>query len=169
MRNIWAAILIFALLGSFCGCTKSEPEMQSPVTFYYRRSHILYEGIHGVVAPEIQEANSSKNDVNALLEQYFQGPISADMHTTFPGGTKLLSITIQNELAHVLVTSHFSNLKGMDLTIACACITMTVMELTGVEAVEIKADRVLLNDAESIIMDRETLLLLDDTVVVPAE
>ena len=46
---------------------------------------------------------------------------------------------------------------------------MTLMELTGTQLVEIKADRALLNDAESIIMNMDSLLMLDDSAMDPAE
>ena len=46
---------------------------------------------------------------------------------------------------------------------------MTVMELTGTQKVEIKADRALLNDAESIIMDLDSLLMLDESAIDPAQ
>lgn len=169
MKHFLAWILIFTTILCVCGCAQKEPEIQSPVTFYYRRSEVSFEDSTGVIVEETQEASGHENDLSELMKQYFRGPVSSDMHYTFPNGTDLISLRLQNDQAYVLVTNHLADAKGLDLTIACACITMTVMELTGAKSVEIKAERALLNDAESIVMDAETLLMLDDTAMDTAE
>ena len=90
------------------------------------------------------------------------------MEKTFPYGTKLVSISVSEERTTVTVTSHFANLNNVDLTIACACITKTVMELTNTGSVEIMAHGTMLNGADSVIMDNENVLLLDDSAMDPA-
>ena len=165
MKRILAIILVFILCLSIASCAKDEVTIENPVSFYYRRSELSYEGNSGVIMQEIRESGGSEQSIITLLSLYFQGPVATGMDRTFPYGTQPISLQIQDNRAYITTTSHFANLKGIDLSIACACITMTLIELTGVSSVEIKADRSLLNDAESIIMDKETLLLLDDAVL----
>lgn len=165
MKRILVIMLVLVLCISVAGCAKDEVTIENPVSFYYRRSELSYEGNSGVIMQEVRESGGSEQSVITLLAMYFQGPVSTGMDRTFPYGTQPISLQLQDNRAHILLSSHIANLKGIDLSIACACITMTLIELTGVSSVEIKAEHALLNDAESIIMDKETLLLLDDAVL----
>ena len=168
MKRVLIGLLIFTLLFPLCACSEEEPEIQSPVNFYYRRKDVVFEGSVSVIAPEVREALGHENDLSYLLGLYLAGPSTKDMQNTFPYGTRLVSVTIKEERATITVTSHMANLKGIDLTIACACITQTVMELTDAKSVEVKASSATLNGLESIIMDKESLLLLDDSAMDPA-
>ena len=169
MKKFLIVVLAVAMLLPIFGCSEEEPEIVSPVTYFYRRSEISFESETGIVASEARESAGHENDLTYLLNQYFDGPNDKALQRTFPLGTQLISISVSAQHTIITVSGHLSSLKGIDLTIACACITMTVMELTGTSKVEIKADRALLNDAESIIMDLDTLLMLDDSAMDPAQ
>ena len=169
MKKFFVWILAFAMLFPLLGCAEDAPEIIDPITYYYRRAEVSFESKTGIVAPEVRESQGHENDLNYLLNQYFSGPNDKALQRTFPLGTQLVSISVSSQHTVILVSGHLANLKGIDLTIACACITMTLMELTGTQLVEIKADRALLNDAESIIMDMDSLLMLDDSAMDPAE
>ena len=169
MKKILIVVLAVAMLLPIFGCAEEEPEIVVPVTYYYRRAVISFESKTGIVAPEARESQGHENDLTYLLNQYFNGPNDKDLHRTFPLGTQLVSISVSPQHTLITVSGHLASLKGIDLTIACTCITMTVMELTGTQKVEIKADRALLNDAESIIMDLDSLLMLDESAIDPAQ
>jgi len=49
----------------------------------------------------------------------------------------------------------------LDLTIACACLTATVCDMTGVQSVTIQTENRLLDGNKSITMTWENILLLD--------
>ena len=59
----------------------------------------------------------------------------------------------------------FATYSGLELTIACACITKTAISLTGVDIVRIRADQTLLNGAEYIQMDANSVLLIDQSII----
>ena len=63
--------------------------------------------------------------------------------------------------ALVILNDATARLTGLDLTIACACLTATVCDMTGVQMVTIKAETQLLDGNKSITMQRDHLLLLD--------
>lgn len=169
MKKILILVLAVVMLLPLFGCAEEEPEIAVPVTYYYRRAEISFESKTGIVAPEARESQGHENDLTYLLNQYFDGPNDKALQRTFPLGTQLISISVSSQHTVITVSGHLASFKGIDLTIACTCITMTVMELTGTQKVEIKADRALLNDAESIIMDMDTLLMLDDSAMDPAQ
>lgn len=169
MKRWMPFFLILTLCLAMVGCAEKEPQIQVPVTFYYRQNELSFGDASGVVTSEERESVGHDGDVVYLLNQYLQGPVSENLGRTFPSGTKLISFSIEQKKASVLVSRHLSGISGIDLTIACACITMTTMELTGAKTVEIRADSSLLNDMESIIMDENCLLLLDDGAIKPAD
>lgn len=169
MKRWLPLFLILALCFAIVGCAEKAPQIQAPVTFYYRQNELSFGDASSVVASEERESLGHEGDVIYLLNQYLQGPVSENLDRTFPSGTKLISFSMEQEKAFMLVSRHLSGLSGIDLTIACACITRTTMELTGAKTVEIRADGSLLNDMESIIMDESCLLLLDDGAIKPAD
>lgn len=169
MKRLFVLLLITALCSPLLGCAKETAHIQEPVSFYYRRKTLAYGEENSVILSENRESVGHQNSPEYLLKEYLAGPISDNLARTFPPRTTLVQLTVDNSKATIILSSHIANLTGMDLTIACACLTLTTMELTGAETVEIRAKDALLDDAESIIMDRECLLFLDDSATKPAE
>ena len=66
----------------------------------------------------------------------------------------------QNTL-YVTVSKELAQLSGLELTLACSCLSMTCMELTGAENIVISAENSLLDGQKSITMNKDTLLLID--------
>lgn len=169
MKKFLSFLLAIALCLPLLACAKESVRIQEPVSFYYRRRELAYGEENSVILSENREAAGYSSAPDHLLKEYLAGPISEDLTQTFPYGTTLIHYTADSTKATITVSSHLANLSGMDLTIACACLTLTVMELLDVEIVEIRAKDALLNDAESIILDRESLLFLDDSATKPAD
>ena len=160
MKRLFAVLLCICTFLSLLGCSQKE-EIQKPVTFYYRRANITYEGSDGVVSTEQRESAGHEKDIPYLLGEYLDGPRSSELAQTFPDGMFVVSIQYADNMAKIIFSFHLAELRGIDLTVACACITMTVIELTGVDSVQISAAGALLDDYQSITMDRSCLFLLD--------
>ena len=169
MKRFLSFLLIIALCLPLLACAKEAVRIQEPVSFYYRRQDLAYGEENSVILSEMREAAGRLNAPEYLLQEYLAGPISEGLAHTFSNGTTLVHYVCDSTKATLTLSSHIANLSGMDLTIACACLTLTVMELLDVETVEIRAEDALLNDAEAIIMDRESLLFLDDSAIKPAD
>lgn len=169
MKRIIAAVLTVSIFLCFSACEQESVKIQDPVNFYYRRSELVFGADDGVIAPQPAESAGHEEDYIWLLKEYLKGPTSDGFARTFPFGTNLLSLTLEDNNADVLLTAAFSQLHDMELTIACACITMTVIELTGVETVTIHTNYANLDGVSQIIMDSSCLLLIDVSAAAPVK
>ena len=163
MKRIVSILLILALCLCFPACSRKTERIQEPVSFYYLRAELTYGGDDSVICPQQAESAGHEKDLVWLLNSYFQMTPAEGLINPFPSGTKLVSVTIEESTANVVVSDVFCLNHDMDLTIACACITMTVMELTDVETVTVRTINTTLNGAQQIVMNKSCLLLIDNS------
>ena len=161
MKRILSLALVVLLCLIFPGCSGETEKPRQPVNFYYRRAELTYGSVDSLIAPVEAEAAGYEDDTVDLLNTYLRGVGGAGFEPTFPVGTKLLSMGILDGTAHLQVTSSLARISGIDLTVACACLSLTVMELTGAQAVCITAANETLDGNPSVTMTMDTLLLLD--------
>ena len=105
---------------------------------------------------------SDTGDYVAVLNTYLQGPMSDPLHRIFPIGITLISLDIQKKHASVVLGGTFSSLEGMERTIFCACLTLTVCDLTGAQQVSIYREQDAPKDEPDAVMRPEDIVLLDD-------
>lgn len=165
MKRLFAIILLFLMLPCLCAC--AQEKILFPVTFHYLRAPLPNGEIsHGapdsVIVPEIREGDGHQEDFTFLLDIYLLGPLESTCRSPFPVGTRLEEFTLENGAASIVLSDDFGELTGIDLTLACGCLTMTVMDLTGAETVTILTEDTLLDGKESITMDRSNIILIDE-------
>lgn len=158
-------LLLCALL--LAGCEKSE-RIVSPGLFYYPRAEVSY-GEDGVIGSEERETAGHEVDYFFLMSQYLHGPQDPALRSALPQNTALLSAEVDGTLFKLTFTQELSELSGLDLTIACACVTLTCLSLFHVEQVCIQADGALLDGEPSITMDESCLILVDQSTQMPPE
>lgn len=159
----WIALslsVIMVLLLAGCG----SPPMRDPGTLYYKRVETDYSSADGVIAPETRDLNGIRHDIGKLLTTYFQGPVSDDLESPFPRNTTVVKWIIIDNTLLLTLSKEFSELSGIDLTIACGCITKTVIELTSIQRVNFQVENATLNGEHSISMSRKNLQLVDDSL-----
>ena len=166
MKKTLCLIFAFALLLSLSACASSEEKVQTPVYYYYRQMELTYGADPGVLDKEAREAAGHLQDYTYLLSEYLEGPKNFSLYNPFPRNTVLRSFALQDGTAFVQLSASFASLTGLDLTLACACITLTVCELTGAQQVTIRADDSLLDGNPQITMSPDSLLMLDDSNIV---
>lgn len=160
MRKIrYLALLLAVLL--LPGCRETPPDMASPVRFYYKAVQDEYSAAQSALGYETVDAVGHEADYAWILTRYFSGPQSGDLIAPFQRSTELLSAELNGTQMQILVTESLAELSGMDLTLACACITLTCLELPGVESVSISAQGSQLAGQQALTMSREDLLLED--------
>lgn len=161
MKKVIMILISVAMLLSFSGCMESNKDFQSPVLFYYPRIECTFGRSDSVLAAEVHEAGTHAEDLSYLLEQYLQGPEGDSLYSPFPAGTKLVRLEQNGRTLNIILDSTFAELTGLKLTLACAGLTRTCLELADIDTVQISADGPTLDGERSIIMDRQTLELLD--------
>lgn len=162
MKKIIAFLLVMILCLSFWGCAQKDTvRIEKPVSFYYRRAEISYGSGDGVIAICISEGAGYEEDLLGLLNVYLRNSDDPAFVRTFPADSQLIKLKITDGVAEVQLNNLFARHTGIDLTIACACLSLTVMELTQVETVCISTTSATLDGAESITMTADSILLLD--------
>ena len=162
----WIAFwLIFALLLPLCACDtqEEEPEIVSPIRFYYRRTEPVYADADSVITFEVREAAGHESDYLYLMNLYLKGPQSPLFSRTFPKHVSVEQLEIRDSHAYIRVNDEFSYLAGLDMTFACVCLTKTLCEMTGATKVTITTPNSLLDGKQSITMDLNSILLVDFT------
>ena len=134
MKRFLSAILL--LLLTLTGCQRKEP-IQAPAAFYYPRAEIVYHDPSGVIAPEQRETVMLQKSLSKILSLYVNGPESDEYRNPFPAGTQIVELTVADNAVNIAFSDEFSQLSGIDLTIANACIGQTVFHLTDASVIKI--------------------------------
>ena len=164
MKKLPALLLCISILFCICGCKKEKTALIAPVAFYYRTTEFCYDGTTHVIGSEQRESAGFNDNMQLLLNAYFNGPISEDLTSPFPRSLKAISYSVFGTTAIVEVSSVISQIKGIDVSIACACIASTVLELNDkIERVQIRSGGPYLDGSNSITITRSHFLLSDTT------
>lgn len=150
MKHLNCLILIFCLLLS--GCSNTGEWIKEPVTFYYVQEN-YQKDMDPVIVSEVREASGHKDDLSYLLALYSMGPSDEDLNSPLPRNTKIEPSEPTEEGLELHLSENVLALSDADFTLASACLSLTCIELTGVQQVTVVCgDR-------TIIMQKETLLL----------
>ena len=161
MKRILIILLTFAVLFSLAACSQESEEIVSPVNFYYRNTTVTFGSESGVISAEVAESKDYGGKILDILNVYIKGPYKDNHRYTFPIETVVLSCTVSGDTAYIEVNNVLARLTGMDLTIACACLAKTTMELIDVTSVNISAADVNLDGNTSITISQDSILLSD--------
>ncbi len=167
MRKRMILVLLVALLLSGCGFGSG---LREPVNFYYPQTQeaIAADGaLEGYILPEPRESAGHSGDLEYLLSLYLAGPTQETLRSPFPTGTRLVSITQTEGSLVINMNERFSQLSGIDLTLACACICTTCFDLTDVNQITITAPAAGLYPEVEMTMTRDSLTLVDNSTQPP--
>ena len=153
--------LFFCLCLFLPGC--SSELMKDPVTFYYPRREYQYGAEDGVVSSEQREASGHADDLRYLLSLYLLGPSSDELVSPLPGGTRLLGVSRRDGVTTLELTDTALAVTDTEFTLACACLTMTTLSITGGDEVTITSG------SRSVTMSRDSLTLIDDSTASTTE
>ena len=155
MKRFLVLLLILSLSLTACG-------RDTGVTYYYVRSadEYLYGVADGVMVGESREAAGHVDALRYLLILYFHGPVSENLKSPFPSGTRLEEMVQTEEELHIRLSGIVSTMEGTDLTLACACLARTCFGLTEIQTVTISSEAM---SAVSMTFTRDSLLLVDDS------
>jgi hypothetical protein len=168
MKRFVAIILIFSLALCCAACTRKNVSLKKPAAFYYCNAEVPYDGKTGGITAEMREAALFENDMIALLNEYLSGPLGEGLHTPFPANVRIASFNISASTVTVVLSREFSQLSGLDLIIACACLSRTLFDMMEQNRIQIAAYESLLDGQAYITFDRSSILFVDDPLEVIA-
>lgn len=152
-------ISIFLAVLLLSGCTE---QLKEPVSFYYIRSG-YEEDMSNIVGVERREASGHRGDLSYLMALYFMGPADEELLAPLPGNTNMLSVALNGSQVVLQLSDTADSVSDAQFTVACACLTLTCLELTGAETVTI------ISGTRSVTLDEERLLLRDLSTAVLTE
>ena len=150
-------ICLLCLLIFFSGCNSNPAD--KGINFYYCQTKIDYDAPQGAIGSEFRNEPIDPLAYNKLLTQYLSGPKSSGLVSPFPEGVYLVSFAIEQQNATIVLSDHIAELNGIDLSIACTCLSLTVKELTGCASVQIRAQNELLDSKQSVTINTNAILL----------
>ena len=171
MKRIISLALCAAVMLCLFGCASKINEPAVPVRFFYPlpTDSVSYGQEGGAITHELREGAGHEGDTNYLLNLYLLGPSAENLHNPFPADTKLVLLQVSNGIADLILSEPFAQLTGMDLTVACACLTLMLSELTGAHAVSVSVNGMQLDGQSRITMQVKDLLMTDTSAVPEAE
>ncbi len=158
-------LLILCCIGCLllCGCQLESREDREPVLFYYRQAEFVLGEDNGSIAAEERDGTGHITDMNYLLRLYLAGPLSEELICPFPSDVQLSSIRTGQGKVTVTLTGSPEHLPEAQKTLACACLTLTCLDIFEEETVMI------LWGEEIITMDESCLTLFDSSLQIPVE
>lgn len=171
MRRWPILLLILVILITGMGCTPKAAQPEKPVNFYYPAVTTVYDGKTPVIQPEIRDGVGYEGGIAGLISLYLKGPSSDTLRSPFPQGVSVIRFSSTSNTATLELSQEFSQLSGIDLTLACACIANTLFDLTELDRVQIFAADSQLDGQASISLDRDDIYYMDDPTAgeAPAE
>lgn len=174
MKRMLSLIIGVAILACIFGCTTQKQEFIDPVEFYYLliqpENHIYHGSSDSIIAPEQREGYQIRNRMNTLIEVYLNGPATESFQSPFPANTRLITLDTNDKILTVILSDEIAELSGVDLVLACACLSRTFMELWDFETINIQAENEMLDGKPVITFDKSNFFLTDDTVTyLPTE
>ncbi len=161
MKRIMYLLLILVVVFTLSCCGNKPAEPIKPVNFYYRTVTTTYGADATIITAEARESQGYEDNYQYLIEQYLNGPRTYDCISPFPAGTTMEEFSISSSKVQIMLSTHMSLLSGAELMLACACLTRTVCELTGINTVQISSDGGMLNNEESITLTNNSFTYLD--------
>lgn len=133
-RRGWTALLLAVAL-LLCSCETQAEEEQLPLIYYVvsGSGQVTLSALAGEPWTQAPETPGVEQYVDRMLE----GPADAGLYTVFPEQLRLLSWEEDRGLLTLDFSEEYSELTGITLTLANACLTLTLTQLDGVEEVQV--------------------------------
>lgn len=163
MRKRFLILFAAAILVLLWGC-QQYPEPPLPGTgmrFYYKTPSEKLENDRTAINYEERNIAEFKTDYSRIFETYLKGPEGASLESPFPKSVELVSVKMIGSQLNLVLSENYADLTGIDLTLANTCITLTGLELPGVDSVAIRAQNRTLNGKWEIVMNQDKLLMED--------
>lgn len=167
MKRIIILLTLFSIF--LCACSTQKEKPKSPVDFYYLNQTVSYNSQTGIIAPETREGAGYENDTLSLLNVYIKGPNSQLLRSPFPDRMEILEITQAEGVAYLTVSDQICMLTGHDLTLACVCLSRTVMDLTDTDSVQITVPDRLIDGKNALMIRSDDVIFMDSASYSPSE
>lgn len=137
MRQKIARLLLAVLaLGLASGCAAGTQEEDKGLELWFPVDPALNRLSSALDACPYE---GEERSIPALLSALLAGPPAEEpeLVSLIPEGTRVLSWSLEDRVAHVELSAAYAGLAGVDLTLTDYCITLTLAQLPQVEGVRV--------------------------------
>ena len=139
MRRLPLILAALALLFVSCAAPREEAEADGYEVYYAVWPD--EGGGDAIRARRTTLADDVPADTGALAEallaQLLASPAQGGLRSPFPAGTKLQKVSVAGGRATVDLSEQYAQLSGIDRSVADCCVTLTLTQLTGINAVRV--------------------------------
>jgi len=160
MKRICYLLSFILLLQLLFACSGKDEEILQPVNFYYINTEISYNTPNGVIDAEIREGSQFQN-IEQMLREYLNGPVSSELVSLIPNEVTLLSCITDDDAVYVQLSSQFAELSGIKLTTVCSAMLLTVNDYSGVQTIHIRAEGSNLDDKDEFVLSMDDIVLAE--------
>jgi len=164
--------LLPVLLAVLLLCACAPQKLQNPVNpirFYYCQAQAQYGGDTGALASEQVDLGDPEISLADVMALYFAGPVSKELVSPFPAGISCKSVEMDGSTATLLLSDDYSALTGVRLTLASACLTLTLSQIDFIKDVQIRTEAGTLSEQGNEDFTVGDFLLKDDSAVNPEQ
>lgn len=152
MKRYLPVLLMVCLLIS--GCDSTTVRIKEPVTFYYVQADYTTD-LSSPLGTEQREAAGHREDLSYLLALYLMGPSQENLVSPLPASTQIISVQETEPGIRITLSDTTRQLTEGEFSLACACLTLTCLDLTDAEVITITSGK------RSVSMSRNNLVLFD--------
>lgn len=172
MKRLTVLLLVLLTLTA-CG---QQDGAEIPYLLYFREGELGFAAGGGALQTETlylskEETQDPRLLAELLMVHLLEGPFDETLKSTLPAGTSLASLKLTGGLALVDLSSQYSSLSGVALTLADSAVTMTLTQIPEILSVRITVrGRELAYRDKQIFTARDILLTPEEDVIttVPA-
>lgn len=138
MKKTAALLLAALLLALASGCSRAAQEEDRGLKLWFPTDPDQERLSAALDSCPYQGESPS---IPGLLAALLAGPPPEEtaLIPATPGGTRVLSWSLDNRVVHVELSAAYAELVGIDLTLADCCIALTLTQLPGVDGVRVTA------------------------------
>lgn len=162
MKETVCIILTITTLFCLIGCSNREAPMEKPAMYYYCTDAASYKSSRKTIDFETRET-VAHNDLQSLLNDYLEGPLTDALVNPFPDGSSVESLQFDGAEALVTLNSKFSRLVGKELILACSCFSLTLFGLADCQSISFQVNDATLDGSDRITMHRNDIILESET------
>lgn len=160
MKKVLLYFVVLCLI-CLCSCSRSQTNQDTTHCFYYLQNTPTYGTNGSLIGKESRNLPDLNGEITDILQVYLQGPQSDTFAQTFPSDLTIVRFHIYESTAELVLGGSYDSITGLDRTFICACLTLTVCDLTGAKQVSIRSEADVISGAKPIIMTPQSITLLD--------
>ncbi len=139
-RGVWALLCAALLAAGGCAARETDPAGQDGQSYLIYYSALSDEEGESAVEGERRVLSQGRETIPGLMELLLGQPQSPELTSPFPGGLQLLDWQLTDGVLHLDLSDQYYNLSGVNLTLADACLTLTLCQLEAVDSVYVTVE-----------------------------